>query len=278
MARKKLIIFDYSGTLSLAASQFAAPDSLMRHLEETGLAGLGVNTPHIFWEKIVNPTWQEGSTTSAGYKAILKERITSFLYQEMSIISCVGISDAASSFVDRYLDHSRMDNRWAALLRTLAGRPETVVIIATDHYAEATGAILRYLHEWGIEAVAANEAFRNPRRASFIVANSADLGFHKEDLRFWRILKSGLRLGEVRRILLFDDFGAHEQREDSYGKRHRVEGRKDKTVKMLETEFRADVLAFPFMIEDGALSKEDAYGNLIADASPTMERFLASCG
>ncbi|NTW07708.1 MAG: hypothetical protein HGA29_07685, partial [Syntrophaceae bacterium] len=70
----KLIIFDYSGTLSLEAVAFGRSDILMRHLLESGLFALGVDNAALFWN-IVNETWQEGSTTGAGYKKVMCERI-----------------------------------------------------------------------------------------------------------------------------------------------------------------------------------------------------------
>ena len=57
MLAKKLIIFDYSGTLSLESTLFGRPDYLMKQLKESGLMDLGVTSPTIFWEQIVNPTW-----------------------------------------------------------------------------------------------------------------------------------------------------------------------------------------------------------------------------
>jgi len=44
-----------------------------------------------------------------------------------------------------------------------------------------------------------------------IVANSADLGVHKADRRFWEILRKRLELDRLRHILLIDDFGVNEQ-------------------------------------------------------------------
>ncbi|MBE0555684.1 MAG: hypothetical protein IH628_00495, partial [Proteobacteria bacterium] len=58
-----VLIFDYSGTLSLEMPRFARAENLRRALAETGLAAVGVTGPEIFWDEIVNPTWVEGSTT-----------------------------------------------------------------------------------------------------------------------------------------------------------------------------------------------------------------------
>ena len=69
-----LVIFDYSGTLSLEAPCFGRPENLGPALAESGLSGLGVS-PENFWERIVNPTWEEGSTTAIGYQRLLAARI-----------------------------------------------------------------------------------------------------------------------------------------------------------------------------------------------------------
>ncbi len=278
MSSDKLIIFDYSGTLSRDAALFAAPDDLMKHLSESGLKDFGVDSPATFWEEIVNPTWTEGSTTSAGYKKVLEERLRTILYQHMSIICCVRISDAVSFFVDSYFNHSRIDRRWESTLRKLYGDPSIRTIIATDHYAEATGYIINFLRDFRIQAVAASEAFSQPRESSFIVANSADLGVHKADPRFWEILKSRMDMGGIRRILIVDDFGYNEQKGDRYAMRKQVDVRKEKTVRMLEAVFQAEIQVVPFMIDGGDLSRDEIYGNLIKSATAIVEQYMASPG
>jgi hypothetical protein len=146
----KLIILDYSGTLSLEAPLFARPESLLCTLAESGLAAFGVTSPEIFWERIVNPTWIEGSTTQAGYKHVMAERIAALRLTPGA--SADEIAAAASCFVERYLDHSRIDPHWRPLLMRLSENQNVGVIIATDHYAEATGKIIDELGAWGIPA------------------------------------------------------------------------------------------------------------------------------
>jgi hypothetical protein len=278
MSLEKLIIFDYSGTLSRDAALFSRPDDLMKHFEESGLMDLGIDNPVMFWEKIVNPTWNEGSTTSTGYKKVMEERLRTILYQNMSIVSCGRISDAVSSFVDSYFDHSRIDRRWEPTLRRLQENPFIRTVIATDHYAEATGNIIKFLHELKIQAIAAKDAFTNHQKAFFIVANSADFGVHKADPRFWEIIKSGLNMADIHRMLIVDDFGGNEQKGDSYGERNNVEARREKTVRMLETAFQSEVQVIPFMIESGDLSQDEIYETLITGAAAIIERYLASSG
>ncbi len=272
MTPDKVIIFDYSGTLSLESTLFAVPDQLMKHLTDSGLVNLGISSPDVFWEQIANPTWLEGSTTKAGYKKVIEDRISASCHKNMFIVSCDKISDAASSFVDSYLSHSRIDRRWQPILIKLGRHHSIRVIIATDHYAEATGYIIKFLQEFQIQAIAAKDAFATPGTASIIVANSADLCFHKADPQFWEILKTGLNMGDIRHILLIDDFGSNEQKGDSYGTRENVEQRKRDTVRLLREVFSAEVEAIPFIIENDR--GENAFGELIEQTAAIIDRYL----
>lgn len=276
MSLEILIIFDYSGTLSLEAPLFAGPDSLMQQLQETGLRDFGIDSPRIFWEQLVNPTWMEGSTTTTGYKKVLFDRIIATLQPNMSIRQRARLVVAVAAFVDRYLSRSMIDERWAPILRKINAYPAVRAMIATDHYAEATGAIIKFLGEWQIRAVTLNEAAMNPQHAGFIVANSADLGVHKADLRFWEILKTNLRFDAIRRILLIDDFGANEQGADNYSNRHKVNARMKETLLTLEAVFSAAIEVFPVMIGADAYGRDGRRENLIADAAATIDGFLMS--
>jgi hypothetical protein len=274
MIPRKLLIFDYSGTLSMESTFFGRPDYLMKQLKESGLMDLGITSPNIFWEKIVNPTWLEGSTTQVGYKKIVEDRISAILYQDMPIVSCVKISDAASLFVESYLSHSRIDGRWQPVLDKLNRYPHVRAIIATDHYAEATGYILQFLEGLHIEAVSVKVAMAAPGGISVVVANSADLGFHKDKLRFWQILKNGLNMRGVRQVLIIDDFGCNEQKGNSYSAPEKVEQRKRDTVKLLQEVFSAEVQAMPFILEDA--KDEKAFSDLIKNTSALIDSYLDS--
>lgn len=274
MSPEKMIIFDYSGTLSLEAPLFAGPDFLMQHIEETGLRDFGIDNPRIFWEQLVNPTWVEGSTTNTGYKRVLFDRIIAVLNADMPMQQRDVLADAVSAFVDSYLKHSRIDTRWKPVLRRINAHPSIRAVIATDHYAEATGAIMRLLGDWQIKAVTATEAASNPQVASFIVANSADIGFHKVDPRFWQSLKTDLRLDVIHRILIIDDFGYNEQDADDYSNRQKVDARMKETVMTLETVFSAAIDVFPVMIGTYASGRDGRLENLIEDAAAAIERHL----
>jgi hypothetical protein len=147
------------------------------------------------------------------------------------------------------------------------------IIVATDHYAEATGYIIRFLHELQIQGGEAKHAFASPDYAGVVVACSADLGFHKADSRFWDILKTGLNLSGIRRVLFIDDFGYNEQKEDRYSAGEKVEQRKNETVKMLQKVFSSPVQVVPFtMGNDGS---ERDFGELITQTSEIIDSYVA---
>ena len=268
----KLIIFDYSGTLSFEAAAFAKPENLQEELKKSGLWDLGIQTPNLFWEQVVNPTWQEGSTTPIGYKKIIDQQVKRLFPQISSTFSDDRIFQAASLFVDRYLEHSRIDARWRPLLVRLSGRPSVCPVIATDHYAEATDAILNFLHTWDIPAQPLKVSSGVISVGAVVVANSADLGVHKADRRFWEILRKRLELDRLRHILLIDDFGVNEQIDDLYADLQKVEKRRQQTIALLKAVFPADVQDFFFAIKlDSPLASPD---QLMDEASRVIDRFL----
>jgi hypothetical protein len=273
MLPEKLVIFDYSGTLSLEAPRFGRPANLVRALEESGLAGLGVSATKVFWEKIVNPTWIQGSTTSIGYGHVIAERIAALHLAP----DAPKIEAAASCFVDAYLSASRIDPRWRPILERLSEQTSVVTVIATDHYAEVTGRINEYLDSWSIPTWKTESDERPLSPAStpiFFIANSADLGVWKADRRFWETLKSRLPLASVRRILLIDDFGFNEESWDSYGGRGKVTARQEKTIANLEETFQAAVEVAPFYLPEETWKCEEAGASLIAETAARIAEFL----
>jgi len=276
MSPEKMILFDYSGTLSLEAPLFADPDFLMQQFEECGLRAFGIDSPHVFWDKIVNPTWVEGSTTTAGYKKVLLDRIIATLHPDLSVRRRFTLADAVAAFVDRYLSRSRIDARWEPVLRRINADPSVKAVIATDHYAEATGAIINFLGKWKIKATSLIDAALDPETASFVVANSADIGVHKDDPQFWQFFKTNLRLNAVGQILIIDDFGYNEQDADDYGERHKVQERMKTTVKTLDTVFSAVIEVFPVMIGTDVGGLDIRLDNLFEKVTTVIDRFLTS--
>lgn len=305
-----LVIFDYSGTLSLEAPRFARPESLTCALAETGLAALGVATPEAYWDKIVNPTWTEGSSTTAGYRKVMAERIRSLGLAPG--VPAEKIEAAAARFVERYLARSGIDPRWRPLLTHLSGRRDAISIIATDHYAETTEAIIGFLRAWNIpasrvgKAGASSDPFQTatteipeqppcglsekggtaplflPKKTGALsplfVANSADLGAWKDDRRFWEGVKRALSLGVPRRIILVDDFGFNEQAGDRYGERSAVSLRQERTTTLLQAVFQTAAEVAPFRLAEDPLAPEDAAARLIAETAARIGSLLGMGG
>jgi hypothetical protein len=292
-----LLIFDYSGTLSLEMPRFARAENLLRALVESGLEAVGVSTPEIFWEEIVNATWIEGSTTQAGYKHVIAERIASLRLTPGA--SAEEIAAAASCFVERYLDHSRIDPRWRPLLARLSENQNIGVIIATDHYAEATGKIIDELGAWDIPAArigkaphrspesrlsaplppppAAKQGRTSPRpsRNPFFIANSADIGSWKVDIGFWEALKAQVPPDAVKRILLIDDFGFNEAVGDGYGgEPAKIAGRREKTWAALHKVIPVEAEIVSFFLEGEKWDREEECMRLIAETTLRVDRFL----
>ncbi|MBA7565719.1 hypothetical protein ES708_07404 [subsurface metagenome] len=270
---EKLVIFDYSGTLSPDAVRFAEDDNLAEELKRSGLAALGVADPETFWDRIVNPTWQEGSTTSIGYREVIFRRIREAF---SPAVSDDQIRRSAVRFVDSYLTHSPIDGRWRPILEKLSTHPAVMTVIATDHYAEATGYIVRYLGEMGAGAAGLKDAPGASVPSPFVVANSADMGVHKADRAFWETLRGSLGLDAVRSVLIVDDFGFNEGAGDSYANSQKVEDRKGATLALLERVFDVPVYTVPFMWERGGDPEKDGKtrGDLIVQASLEIEQWL----
>jgi len=280
MNPEQLVIFDYSGTLSLASVLFGRPDNLMGRLKESGLFDLGVKSLDFFWREIVAPTWEEGSTTGIGYAGMIEKRLKERFPD--SNRDDRKTRTAAARFVRSYLDNSAPDPAWIPLLRSLTSRRDTAVIIATDHYAEATAAILRFLESLNVPAIPAPAAFRCPGASNrLVIANSADLGFPKGDRLFWETLKKGLHLEGVRRVLWIDDFGFNEDTGDIYGAREKVEARKERTAAVLKEVFPGEIRTLPFLVTRGEKGpgrpedRETLYGALIGRTVQAVEAWAA---
>ncbi len=187
-----------------------------------------------------------------------------------------GMEAAASRFVAAYLAASRIDPHWRPVLTRLSQHPAAITVVATDHYAEATGKITGYLNSWGISSRKFGQGGESPSppASGIFVANSADLGVWKEDCRFWEILRSRLPLAAVRRILLIDDFGVNEELGDRYGARAKVLARQEKTIANLKEAFQAMVEVAPFYLPGEARESEEAGARLILETAALIDEFL----
>jgi putative lipoic acid-binding regulatory protein len=246
---KTLVVFDYSGTLSLEAVAFGRPDRLREQLDASGLAAFGIASPEVFWEEVVGPTWTEGSTTPVGYRGVMARRIRERCGVRPGDPADDRIRAAVSRFVEAYLGQSRIDLRWQPLLNVLTSNPDVQILVATDHYAEATDYIVGCLRDGGLTARAIRDAPETPP-ARILVANSADLGAPKAERAFWEQSRR-LLPAQMDRVILIDDFGFNEQPGDSYGARQKVAERMAKTAFLLEEVFAVAVEVLPFLIDPG---------------------------
>jgi hypothetical protein len=103
MAAYRWILLDYSGTLSLGALMFGRPDRLLPELKRCGLYSLGVTGLDVFWNRIVNPTWTEGSTTPAGYRGVMEKAVRALKSGTLSETDEAGslISSAGAGILQR---------------------------------------------------------------------------------------------------------------------------------------------------------------------------------
>ena len=217
-----LVIFDYSGTLSLSTIEFGKPDNLERHLEESGLASIGIDTAGRYWREVVNPSWAEASTSNAGFRSVAAGCIGAL---ELPGAAPRTIKTAVTKFMDAYMRHSHIAEKWRPLLAEIQARPETVGLIATDHYAEATPAIRSHLSTLGIASIPAIGKKIPADKSAFIVANSADIGCLKADSQFWLHLKKTCLPTPINKVALVDDFGSNEQDQNGYAKNHSIANR-----------------------------------------------------
>ncbi|MBN1614283.1 MAG: hypothetical protein JW950_07435 [Deltaproteobacteria bacterium] len=280
IAPDRWILLDYSGTLSLEAPLFGQPDRLLEELKRSGLYRRGVDSLDIFWNRIVNPTWTKGSTTAAGYRNVIEEAVRTMDEESPSEGGEASLSFAVSSFAQTYFEHSSIDGRWQSHLQRWSRTPEAALAVVTDHYAEATPSIIGHLGKLGIEACPAGDATADSLSAgTVVVANSADLGVHKDRPLYWQKLGQRTGLNTARRIVLVDDFGANEQGADAYGASSQVEARRRTYREMLQGLFPAAIDIIPFIVEGMDRLPPEAYhrlfGQRISEAARAVDRFLS---
>lgn len=258
---KLITVFDYSGTLSLGAVAFAKDDSLEGQLHLSGLDAFGVASPDVFWNSIVNPTWEEGSRSPGGYRRLIVAKISEEWPADRKDASLPALDRAAGIFVARYFSHSRIDPSWHPLLRKLHNHPLVVTVVATDHYAEATEAIKGHFRDMEMKALplpavgGSNVGVVDKEGAGiadsegcFFIANSADLGYRKDEEEFWVQVREKTDWAPADRLLLVDDFGANEAAGDHYGQEAKIEARQQRTTELLTKVFAGPVEVLPFIL------------------------------
>lgn len=246
----RLVVLDFSGTLSPDTVLFGRDESLAAELRRSGLAALGIETPESFWTDLAGPTWEEGSLTPKGYAGVLAERLGALLAARGRREPAERIAEAAAAFTRAYFAGSPVDPAWGNLLRRLSRREDVLCLVATDHYAEATDHIVRSLFSLGVNACPA----RSPEPGAVLVANSADLGSPKADRTFWAALREAWDGFSFAALLVVDDFGRNEQLRDVYGEDTKVFARRDLTLRILEEVFLLPPEVFSFFLPRSALA------------------------
>jgi len=274
-----ITIFDYSGTLSLEAVTFGENDVLERQLHFSGLAEFGVTSPEIFWNSVVNPTWEMGSRSSIGYRRLMVGKISEGWTVSRKDASLAALDRAAGIFVAQYFSHSRIDPSWRPLLRELYNRPLITTVVATDHYAEATEAIKAQFLDMQMKAVSLSKgAGAAESGGCFFIANSADLGYRKDEEEFWVRVRELTSWTSGDRLLLVDDFGANEVAGDHYGQEARVAARRQRTTELLTKVFDGRLEIMPFILSgDETISNNEA-GLLIGQIAVKIRESLREGG
>ena len=262
-----VVVLDFSGTLSVAGSRFAGAQHLADRLRDSGLWELGIDSPRLFWERLVNPTWQRGSTTSDGYAAVLAGAAAGVLHERGRDVPPATIERAAAAFAGHYFAHSAIAPQWRDWLRRLHDLDGVALVIATDHYAEATAHITAELATLGIDG--APVAHSRPVHDRVLIANSADLGHHKTSAEFWVPVRDALGADHGTRLVLIDDFGATAADNAGYAERARIRRRSRATRAALQEVFGTPPHVVAFVIPPGA-SEDDLAGMVRTAERSTM--------
>ena len=277
MTQRTLLVLDFSGVLSLEAVCFGMPDRLEQALRHSGLWELGVDGAH-YWNDVVKPTWDLGSTTRTPYAYLMAQHVHS---------PHVAFDDAlrrAEQFVQAYMQASVIDPVWRALFDALQSANSVAPLIATDHYAEATAHIAQQIESIGWRAAALQMdasgrvvieggASDSLPPHTVALANSADLGAHKEGALFWSRVRAGLAI-EPDQILVIDDFGANEHLLDFYADPARVTRRQAQTLAAISSAFGAPTHTLPFIIERPFPDLEALHAMYRAQAEQTIRRVM----
>lgn len=277
MTQPVLLVLDFSGVLSLEAVCFGMPDRLEQALRHSGLWALGVDIAR-YWNDVVKPTWDVGSTTRIPYAHLLAQRVHTPHVAFDDVLRC------AEQFVQAYVQASVIDPVWRTLFDALQSANSVTPLIATDHYAEATAHITQQIAAMGwraaaLQADAAGQVSIDGGASTSLppltvaLANSSDLGAHKERVLFWSRVRAGLAI-EPEQILVIDDFGANEHLLDFYADPAKVTRRQAQTLAAISSTFGAPTHTLPFIIERPATDLEALRVAYRTQAEHTIRRVI----
>lgn len=235
MRRDIAILLDYSGTLSLDMPRFAARGNLLRMLKAAGLYELGVQSEELFWQHLVQPTLDDGLRGINTYERLLTDRLLRLFPKTTKD----EVQMAVRRFVRRYFQNTKIHPHWLPFLRFSKGRGYLLVV--TDHYQEATEAIIRSFKQAEIQAEPFAGSWIKDR---ILVANSADLRALKAEPDFWgKILKNCPR--EIAKLILVDDFGMLEAAGDVYRNNEAVKRRHEECIAAIRKYWKEELTVFP---------------------------------
>jgi hypothetical protein len=249
-----LVVLDFSGTLSIDAVRFAAPDRIAAELQRAGLWSLGVDSAALFWERVIEPSWAGGSTSDTGYLAALSDAVDDVLRAQGRDVARETVERSVGAFAVSYFACSTIAPQWRRYLKRVTSRNDTTVVVATDHYAEATAHISAELAALGIPSAPVAAGPVEGQRVA--VANSADLGCHKASTRYWQAVDRALNVQPVSRLVLVDDFGASEATGDAYSDPERVAERHAGAGTVLSEVFAVDPDVYRFILPPDATASD----------------------
>jgi hypothetical protein len=163
--------------------------------------------------------------------------------------------------------------------------------VATDHYAEATESIKDQFQDMQMKAVSlpagggakvrdkiGSGSGTTDSKACFFIANSADLGYHKDEEEFWLRVREQTGWTPGDRLLLVDDFGANEVGGDLYGQEARVAARQQGTTDLLTKVFAGRVEVVPFVLSGDETSRNGEAQLLIGQIAAKIGEGLREGG
>lgn len=186
------VILDYSGTICTEAPRLAIPERLDKALEKSGLKDMGLDV-FSYWSKVVFPFWEQAKTGKLSLADCIKKALAEGVNHRSSV--------CAQRFVSIFMSKLFPHKEWVDVLKRFIEK-SIKVIIATEHYQEATEAIQTHLIENSILSAI------YPHKAQCTIVCSASVGYGKKEREFWDAVKDAA--GKSERIIYADDFNLNE--------------------------------------------------------------------
>ena len=267
-----LIIFDFSGTLSIKTSWFGRKKSLINAFKASGLWDLGLRSVKMFWEKIISPTWYEGATTQIGYQTLLSNKIL-----ELGLMKKDQIDESTQLFTEFYLNQSNIEKLWIPILKKLYNHPFVTLLVVTDHYAEITNHISNQFKRIGFTTTSLCISSLNNKQeieGSILIANSADMGCLKRSSVYWNQVKTVFSPKIFNQIIIIDDFGFNEAQEDKYSDMNKIFKRMVSTLEGIQTLSFREIYCIPFFLHSTSSRNKQKIIDEFSSLVNTISNFL----